>query len=99
MAEHTQSRKRRFTDMFPDQVRDIMYKMVDYVKLLQTSNVARPSTEDDSPLLIQIQEGWPVVPTATDLNTLGKLKLEDILRQYLTAQYSMFLFKLKDCRT
>jgi hypothetical protein len=93
MAANMGSHQRRFIDMYSDQADDIQRKLLEYTKLLQHPNeLAVPSNRPD--LDIQTENGFPLMPPLMENIEQKKDELEELLRRYLNAHYSKFIFIL-----
>jgi hypothetical protein len=94
MAGHVKSRESRFVDKHAQLKREVMLKMLDYIKALQRS--CNPGSEPpDAAVPVEIprnvtetEDGFPKTPRAEDLSQSTKTALEQSLRDYLNAQYS-----------
>ena len=102
MAAHAKSHEKRFVDIHKEAVRDIQVKLIDYVKLLQNQvpripaavppAAAMPSTRSIKPKLqITMADGYPLIPRIVEGENVKKEELEDLIREYLSTQYGMFL--------
>jgi hypothetical protein len=92
MAANANKSEKRFGNMYPQLVKDIQRKMIDYVKLLTqahtviTATATRTSTAADTQL--ETENGYPKVPHFLPEEKVTKDQAEGIMRRYLTAEYS-----------
>jgi len=96
MAADAGKSERKFIDLYPDLVQNLQLKLFDYTRLLNTGGVT-PDPEDPAPtrealIDIETQDGYPVMPDLGATTTVKKEQLRDLLRQYLTEQYSKQCF-------
>jgi hypothetical protein len=92
MAADAGKAERRFIELYPDLVKDLELKMFDYVKLLNGGGVA-PDPADvlptrQGPVNLETEDGYPLMPELGETPSLKKEHMRDLLRQYLTEQYS-----------
>jgi len=82
--------------MFSEKVRDIQTDMVTYIKTL--NDPAKPSETNNRPV-IELKDGYPVMPKLEDITTLKKTALEEIIRCFLNAHYrGSSILELSLCR-
>ena len=87
MASYIGSNRRRFFDIYEDQVEIIQRKMVEYIKTLQPSASQEPNSSRTN-LVISTKNGHPWLPPLLDGIEPKKEELEKLLRIYMNAQYS-----------
>jgi hypothetical protein len=92
MATNAGKSERRFIDLYPDVVKNLQLKLFDYAKLLNTVGASAdsdpPAATREQLIDLDTEGGFPVMPALGDPSTLKKEDLRDLLRQYLTEQYS-----------
>jgi hypothetical protein len=92
MAANMGSTKRRFLDIFDDEVETLQRKLLEYIKLLQPT-VTNLMTASDLPgsrpdLDISTKDGFPWMPALNEDIQQKKDELEKLIRQYLNDHYS-----------
>lgn len=98
MAAHVGQHRKPFLDAYPELTMGLQLKFLDYVKMLLepmangTMEASRESPGQASGTVMKAkmelgtEDGFPVMPEVNE--KLLKDDLEDLLRHYLTAQYS-----------
>ena len=95
MAAHAKIHQKRFVDLHSELVHDIQVKLIDYVKLLQHGSTGVPSTQPPKAVehhkhYLATEDGYPIIPRLPDKDNVKKDELEEIIRRYLSAQYSTY---------
>ena len=100
MGAVTNSReRRRFQEVYRQATLDMLVKVLDYVKLVKAGtgpvvdaagSTMTPTVDDaaGSPFQCEVEDGFPKMPPPVANEEVTKLKLESVLREYLTAHYS-----------
>jgi len=92
MAANAGNSERRFIDLYADLVQNVQLKVFDYAKLL---NRVWVTPEPDHPLPnrqelinVETEDGYPLMPDLGEMTSMKKEDLRNLLRRYLTEQYS-----------
>ena len=81
--------EKQFADKYPDFVKDVHRKFIDYIKVLTQARTVIPATAGTStPAELETVNGYPKVPQFLVKNKITKDQAEGVLRGYLTAGYS-----------
>jgi hypothetical protein len=92
MAANANSADVRFSKKYPDLVKEVQHKFIDYVKLLQHPCTVVPARTTQTPTAVQrpleTEKGYPKVPYFLPEDKVTKDQAEGIMRRYLTAEYS-----------
>ena len=100
MATYSNIAQKSFIDTYPELIESIQVKLLEYVKSLQgvratstplptaQSMPAYPRSKACHEYEVEFTDGWPKMPLVTESDKLKKGPLEDLIRRYLTAQYS-----------
>ena len=97
MAGHVKSTESRFIDKHSQLKRDVMLRMLDYIKTLQkAANPGTKALDVAAPIEIprnvtETEDGFPKTPRLDEPEQNTKALLENSLRLYLTAHYSKSL--------
>jgi hypothetical protein len=100
MAANAGMHRQHFVDKYSTLMKEVQRKMLDYVQdLLQDpSSIPAPNVNVTIPqtvvrkvrLELGTEKGFPLMPAMDGQEKMKKEELEDVLRQYLGAQYSKF---------
>lgn len=100
MAANVKKNKRQFIDTYPELVENVEVKLLPYVQDLlgqgvATSMAVEEISESTIPRLaftkgqqLAFEDGFPVMVDVSSDEKMKKDDYEDLLRQYLTEQYS-----------
>jgi hypothetical protein len=76
-------------EKYPDLVKEVQHKFIDYIKLLQEPRTVVPATTTRTrTVMVEMANGFPKVPEIRAKDKVTKDEAEGLLRPYLTAVYS-----------
>jgi hypothetical protein len=92
MAANAGNSERRFIDLHADLVQNVQLKVFDYAKLLisggMTPDPGYPAQNRQALIDLDTEDGYPLMPDVGEMTSMKKEDLRNLLRRYLTEQYS-----------
>ena len=92
MAANAGNSERRFIDLYADLVQNVQLKVFNYAKLLisggMTPDPGYPAQNRQALIDLDTEDGYPLMPDLGEMTSMKKEDLRNLLRRYLTEQYS-----------